>query len=140
MTALYEIVPVGASLENTGGDLGDLKYQRVEPRPGVDRDEWLTVQLRYKEATGTTSRLLSHPVRVRRPAQEPGGDFRFASAVAAFGLVLRESQYRGTATLDQVLQLARGSEGRDPDGERAEFVRLVESARLLSGMEGEGGQ
>jgi Uncharacterized protein containing a von Willebrand factor type A (vWA) domain len=140
VTALYEIVPVGASLENTGGDLGDLKYQRVEPRPGVDRDEWLTVQLRYKEATGTTSRLLSHPVRVRRPAQEPGGDFRFASAVAAFGLVLRESQYRGTATLDQVLELARGSEGRDPDGERAEFVRLVESARLLSGMEGEGGQ
>ena len=44
-----------------------------------------------------------------------------------------------TATLDQVLQLARGAEGRDPDGERAEFVRLVESARLLSGMDSEGG-
>jgi Ca-activated chloride channel homolog len=139
VTALYEIVPVGASLEGTGGDLGDLKYQSVQPRSGVDSDEWLTVQLRYKEPDGTTSRLLTHPVRVRRPAAEPAGDFRFAAAVAAFGLVLRESEYRGTASLDQVLRLARGSEGRDSDGERAEFVRLVESARLLSGVQGEGG-
>jgi Ca-activated chloride channel family protein len=139
VTALYEIVPVGASLEGAGGDLDDLKYQSVRPRSGLDRDEWLTVQLRYKEPDGTTSRLLTHPVRVRRAAAEPAGDFRFAAAVAAFGLVLRESEYRGTATLDQVLQLARGSEGRDPDGERAEFVRLVESARLLSGGEGAGG-
>ena len=81
----------------------------------------------------------THAVRVRQPAAEPTGDFRFAAAVAAFGLVLRESEYRGTATLDQVLQLARGAEGRDADGERAEFVRLVESARSLSGMEGEEG-
>jgi Ca-activated chloride channel homolog len=139
VTALYEMVPVGASLEGTGGDLDDLKYQTVRPRSGVNSDEWLTVQLRYKEPDGTTSRLLTHPVRVGRPAAEPRGDFRFAAAVAAFGLVLRESEYRGTATLDQVLQLARGAEGRDPDGERAEFVRLVESARLLSGMESEGG-
>jgi Ca-activated chloride channel family protein len=139
VTALYEMVPVGASLEGTGGDLDDLKYQTIRPRSGVNSDEWLTVQLRYKEPDGTTSRLLTHPVRVRRPAAEPSGDFRFAAAVAAFGLVLRESEYRGTATLDQVLQLARGAEGRDPDGERAEFVRLVESARLLSAMESEGG-
>jgi Ca-activated chloride channel homolog len=139
VTALYEIVPVGASFAGTGADLDDLKYQSVQPRSGINRDEWLTVQLRYKEPDGTTSRLLTHPVRVRRAAEEPSGDFRFAAAVAAFGLVLRESEYRGTATLDQVLQLARGSEGRDPDGERAEFVRLVESARLLSGTEGEEG-
>jgi Ca-activated chloride channel homolog len=138
-TALYEIVPVGASLAGTGDDLADLRYQRVEPRPGVAKDEWLTVQLRYKEPVGATSRLLTHPVRVRRVPAEPAGDFRFASAVAAFGLVLRDSEYRGTATLDQVLQLARGAEGDDPEGERAGFVRLVESARLLSGMESEAG-
>jgi Ca-activated chloride channel family protein len=139
VTALYEIVPVGVSFAGTAGDLDDLRYQRVELRPGAaGGDEWLTVQLRYKEPDGATSRLLTHPVRVRRPAAEPAGDFRFAAAVAALGLVLRDSEYRGTATLDQVLQLARGSEGEDRDGERAEFVRLVESARLLSGMESEG--
>jgi Ca-activated chloride channel family protein len=51
--------------------------------------------------------------------------------VAGFGLVLRSSEYRGTATLEQVLALARGAEGEDAEGERAEFVRLVESARTL---------
>jgi Ca-activated chloride channel family protein len=140
VTALYEIVPVGASFAGTAGDLDDLKYQSVQLRPGASSDEWLTVQLRYKEPDGATSRLLTHPGRVRRPASEPTGDFRFATAVAAFGLVLRESEYRGTATLDQVLSLARGSEGSDPEGERAEFVRLVESARMLSAVESEGGQ
>jgi Ca-activated chloride channel family protein len=136
VTALYEIVPVGTSFAGTGGDLDDLKYQSVQVRPDASAgDEWLTVQLRYKEPDGATSRLLTHPVRVRRPPAEPAGDFRFAAAVAAFGLVLRESEYRGTATLDQVLQLARGAEGEDPDGERAEFVRLVESARGLAGVE-----
>ena len=138
VTALYELVPVGASLAGTGGDLDDLRYQRMQLRPdAAGGDEWLTVQLRYKEPDGATSRLLTHPVRVRRSPAEPTGDFRFATAVAAFGLVLRDSEYRGSATLDQVLQLARGSEGRDPDGERAEFVRLVESARMLPGVEGD---
>jgi Ca-activated chloride channel homolog len=132
VTALYEIVPTGASLAGTAGDLDSLKYQTTQLKPGASRsDEWLTVQLRYKEPTGTTSRLLTHPVRSRDKLSEPTGDFRFASAVAAFGLVLRESEYRGTATLDQVIALARGSEGEDRDGERAEFVRLVESARSV---------
>jgi Ca-activated chloride channel homolog len=140
VTALYDIVPVGVSFAGTAGDLDDLKYQSVQLRPGASGDEWLTVQLRYKEPDGATSRLLTHTVRTRRAAAEPTGDFRFASAVAAFGLVLRDSEYRGTATLDQVLQLARGLEGPDPDGERAEFVRLVESTRpLLRGMEEEAG-
>jgi Ca-activated chloride channel family protein len=132
VTALYEIVPAGASLAGTGRDLDSLKYQQVSLRPeAAGTDEWLTVQLRYKEPTGSRSRLLTHPVRVRGNVGEPAGDFRFAAAVAGFGMVLRDSEYRGTATLDQVLELARGAEGPDPDGERAEFVRLVESARLL---------
>ena len=132
VTALYEIVPTGASLVGTAGDLDSLKYQTSRLKPGAaDTDEWLTVQLRYKEPTGTASRLLSHPVRSRARLGAPAGDFRFASAVAAFGMVLRDSEFRGTATLDQVLALARGAEGEDRDGERAESVRLVESARSL---------
>jgi Ca-activated chloride channel homolog len=132
VTALYELVPAGASLAGTGNDLDSLKYQQVSLRPeAAGTDDWLTVQLRYKEPTGSRSRLLTHPVRVRARVGEPAGDFRFAVAVAGFGMVLRDSEYRGTATLAQVLDLARGAEGRDADGERAEFVRLVESARLL---------
>ncbi len=132
VTAMYEIVPAGASLAGTGHDLDSLKYQRVSLRPeAAGTDEWLTVQLRYQEPTGSRSRLLTRPVRVPGRIGEPAGDFRFAAAVAGFGMVLRDSEHRGTATLDQVLALARGAEGRDADGERAEFVRLVESARLL---------
>jgi Ca-activated chloride channel homolog len=119
-------------MAGTGRDLDSLKYQTVSLRSGaMATDEWLTVQLRYKEPAGARSRLLTHAVRVREPIGEPSGDFRFATAVAGFGLVLRTSEHRGTATLDQVLALARGAEGEDQDGERAEFVRLVESARLL---------
>ena len=138
VTALYEIVPAGASLAGTGEDLDSLRYQQVSLRSGAaGSDEWVTVQLRYKEPTGSRSRLITRPVRVREPLGEPAGDFRFAAAVAAFGLVLRDSEYRGTATLSQVLSLAQGAEAEDPDGDRAEFVRLVESARGLAGVDGD---
>ena len=134
VTAMYEVVPAGASLAGTGDDLDSLKYQQVSLRPTAARsDEWLTVQLRYKEPTGTKSRLITHPVKVRDRVGEPTGDFQFATAVAGFGLVLRDSEYRGLADLNQVLQLANGALGEDEDGERAEFVRLVESARGLYG-------
>ncbi len=133
VTALYELVPVGVSMAGTGHDLDSLTYQQVSLRAVArSTDEWATVQLRYKPPTGTMSRLLRQPVRVRGSLAAPTGDFRFATAVAGFGLVLRASEYRGTATLDQVLALARGAEGEDPEGERAEFVRLVESARTLN--------
>jgi Ca-activated chloride channel family protein len=133
VTALYELVPVGTSMAGTGHDLDSLTYQQVSLRAGArGSDEWATVQLRYKPPTDTTSRLLRQAVRARGPLAGPAGDFRFATAVAGFGLVLRASEYRGAATLDQVLALARGAEGADPEGERAEFVRLVESARTLA--------
>ena len=138
VTALYEIVPAGASLAGTGEDLDSLRYQQVSLRSGAaGSDEWVTVQLRYKEPTGSRSRLITRPVRAREPLGEPVGDFRFAAAVAAFGLVLRDSEYRGTATLSQALSLAQGAEAEDPDGDRAEFVRLVESARGLAGVAGD---
>jgi Ca-activated chloride channel family protein len=134
VTALYELVPVGAPTAILG--LDSLKYQQVSLRPTAGRtDEWLTVQLRYKTPVGTKSRGLTYPVRVRNQLDEPSGDFRFAAAVAAFGLVLRDSEYKGSATFDQVLTLARNSQGEDVDGERAEFMRIVESARTLATIE-----
>lgn len=68
-----------------------------------------------------------------RGRRGPDEDFRFAAAVAAFGMILGGSEHRGAAALDQVLELARGSMGEDAEGYRAEFVQMVERARRLQG-------
>jgi len=130
VTALYEVVPVGASPVAVAAD--SLTYQHVTLRPLASRrSDLLTVRLRYKDPTGTRSRLLSTPVL----DQGAGGssDLRFASAVAAFAMVLRNSEYRGSADYNLVLALARETRGEDAEGYREEFISLVERARSLSG-------
>jgi len=130
VTALYEIVPVGATPVALGED--SLTYQDVSIRPGARRSgELMTVRLRYKDPQGSTSRLLEQPVRDRSGATA-SEDMRFASAVAAFALLLHESEHRGQASYEQVLSLARSARGDDPQGYRGEFIGLVESARTLS--------
>jgi Ca-activated chloride channel family protein len=128
VTALYEVVPVGAepvALADSG-----LTYQDVSVRPSARRSrELLTVRVRYKPPTGAESRLFTRPVTDR--GDEPNEDFRFASAVAGFAMLLRDSEHRGTVTFDRVIALARGARGDDPGGYRAEFAGLVETARDL---------
>ena len=129
VTALYEIVPTDASPVATGDD--SLTYQRVTLRPTASRSpELLTVRLRYKDPTGSRSRLLSVPVVDR--GERGSDDFRFASAVAAFAMVLRNSEYKGTADYNMVLALAREARGEDEEGYRQEFISMVERARALS--------
>lgn len=130
VTALYEVVPVGAETSVEIRSVDSLRYQetRVRPESG-DEGELAYVKLRYKEPDGEESRLLTRAVR-DRPG-EPSRDFLFASSVAAFGMVLRDSKYRGEATPDRVLELARRGRGPDPHGYRAEFIRLVEAAKAL---------
>ena len=130
VTALYEIVPVGATPEALGDD--SLTYQQVSIRPEANRSgELMTVRLRYKDPQGSTSRLLEEPVR-DRSGGTASEDMRFASAVAAFALLLRDSEHRGQASYEQVLSLARGARGEDPQGYRGEFIGMVETARTLS--------
>jgi Ca-activated chloride channel family protein len=127
VTAIYEIVPAGRS---TGGSVDELRYQSRDAARGERNDELLTVKLRYQPPSGGASRLVSRTVRTgERAAPESLG---FAAAVAEFGMLLRNSDYKGTATWDQVLTLARAGMGRDPGGYRAEFVRLVEVARGMA--------
>ena len=128
VTAIYEIVPAG---QRSGGSVDELRYQsRGTPREGARSDELLTVKLRYQPPAGGSSRLVSKVVRTdERAGNETLG---FAAAVAEFGMLLRNSEYKGSATWDQVLTLARRGMGRDEGGYRAEFVRLVEVARSLS--------
>jgi Ca-activated chloride channel family protein len=87
------------------------------------------VQLRYKAPTGDVSRLMQHVVLDRVGARST--DLSFVAAVAAFGMVLRDSPHKGSATLGQVLALGEEGRGDDPHGDRAEFIDLVRMARQL---------
>jgi len=128
VTALYEIVPVGAP-----GAVDPLKYQSVPTAaPAPTSAELLTVKLRYKEPQGLTSRKLEVPLTgTARPIQEASENLRFTAAVAQFGMLLRQSDYRGTATYESTTRLADGARRFDPDGYRAELVRLVKLAEGL---------
>jgi Ca-activated chloride channel family protein len=129
VTALYEIVPVGAAPVALVGD--SLTYQQVTLRPSATRSpELMTVKLRYKDPNGTRSRLLSTAVIDR--GERGSSDLQFASAVAAFAMVLRNSEHKGQASYDLVLRLAREAQGEDPEGYRTEFISMVERARSLS--------
>jgi Ca-activated chloride channel homolog len=134
VTALYEVVPHGVKLETPGVDA--LKYQA--PRAGAAPEgeasrELLTVKFRYKKPSGGASLLLSRPLADEtRPFAEASEDLRFAAAAAGFGLTLRGSKHRGDLSFGQVRDMARAARGEDPDGLRAEMIRLVERAELLS--------
>jgi Ca-activated chloride channel family protein len=128
VTALYEVVPVGAEPVVLGDE--GLSYQDVSVRPSGRRSrELLTARVRYKLPDGSASRLFSRALSERDG--QPDDDFRFAGAVAGFAMLLRDSEHRGGTTFDRVLSLARDARGEDPGGYRAEFVGLVETARDL---------
>ena len=132
VTALYEIVPAGTEADVAIRGADSLRYTRPAPRTGAGRGELGYVKLRYKKPDGETSILLERAVPFRiTPAS---ADFAFASAVAGFGMILRDSEHRGTITLDQVIALAQDAMGEDVEGYRAEFVRLVERVRAMDSV------
>ncbi len=129
VTALYEIVPVGVPFSGSGVD--PLKYQKPAPAaPGKGANELATVKFRYKEPRGMLSKLLVVPVR-NEPSARASENFRFSAAVAAFGMLLRDSEHRGRASFSMVRELAEGATGNDPAGHRAEFLKLVRLAEKL---------
>ncbi|MYG19958.1 MAG: DUF3520 domain-containing protein [Gemmatimonadales bacterium] len=133
VTALYEVVPAGLPVPR---NVDPLRYQPaaepptpVEAAPGAFEDELLYVKIRYKDPDGAESRLLAHAVADR--SRSPSRSFRFAAAVAGFGLLLRDSPYAGGLSTDDVISLAGRGRGDDPRGYRGEFIRLVETVRDL---------
>ncbi len=132
VTALYEVVPYGQQWTNPGVD--PLKYQQpAQQSAHAQSDELLTIKLRYKDPEADESKLLSVGVADTSGAwQQASNNFRFASSVAAFGLLLRDSKYKGAANYNGVAALARAATGQDPHGYRTEFVKLIETAQLLS--------
>jgi Ca-activated chloride channel family protein len=141
VTALYEVIPVGAPDAARVRGVDPLRYAAPAAGASADddegarsagADELLHVRLRYKEPAGGASRLLARAVGAA-PRARPSADFAFASAVAMYGLALRESEHRGAGTLAGAAAIARGSLGADAGGYRAEFVRLAETAARLRG-------
>jgi Ca-activated chloride channel family protein len=129
VTALYEIVAPDQPIDLPGID--PLKYRASDP-VASGSNEMLTVKLRYKQPTGKRSTKLEIPFEDGDGTiSDASTDLRFAAAVAGFGMLLRESDFRGDLTYAEVLTLARSGLGRDVGSYRAEFLRLVEVARTL---------
>lgn len=135
VTALYEVVPAGMTSDETPA-VDPLKYQKpAKPRFITSgSDELLTLKLRYKQPDGDTSRLISTPIKdTDRSYARASTDFKFAAAVAEFGMLLRGSPYAGEASYRSAWEHTKASLGNDPEGYRAEFLTLVETAQRLAG-------
>jgi Ca-activated chloride channel family protein len=128
VTALYEIVPVGAK-----GRVDPLRYGATQ-ESNKGAGEIAHVRLRYKQPTSDTSQLLEYPIKKASlvTAERLSPDFRFAASVAAFGQILRGGKYVGKFDFDDVASLAKGAFGSDDEGYRREFVSLVKLADSLT--------
>ena len=131
VTALYELVPPGKQAVPGLKAVGPLKYQ--EAAKVIPSKETLTVHVRYKLPDEETSR----PFEVAAEDQgldfsRSSSDFKFAASVAGFGMLLRQSPYKGSLTYAGVQEIAASAKADDPNGYRKEFVELVKKARALA--------
>ena len=130
VTAFYELVSPAEAKNLPGVD--PLKYQTpMDTAPGENSNEMFTLKLRYKEPEGEISKLMEIPVLEPDSAGALSPDCSFAAAVAAFGMILRDSPYKGQASIPLVLKLANAGKGDDSNGYRAEFIQLVKLSESL---------
>ena len=132
VTAFYEVIPVG--VKNPYGSVDELKYQKTSsasPTLGVKNNEMMTVKLRYKPLDSENSLKMEIPVLISDKNKTPSVDYTFASAVAMFGQMLRNSDFKGTATYNDVIALATKGLGEDKQGYRHEFIRLADAMKQL---------
>jgi Ca-activated chloride channel family protein len=103
---------------------------------GNGSDELLTIKFRYKQNGSEASKMSLVTVKdIPKDFRATTADFRFASAVAEFGMLLRDSQFKQQSTFDQAINIAKAAKGEDQEGYRSEFVRLAESAKLMAKSE-----
>ena len=112
----------------------NLKYQQPKSlNVFAESDEVMTIKLRYKEPDGETSQLITKTLRdIPASQQKTSDNFRFSAAVAEFGLLLRNSEYKQNGTMNQVISLAETAKGQDKMGYRKEFISLVKTATSLA--------
>lgn len=130
VTALYEVVPTngGATPYHHERGVDRLKYQKA---PFWINQELMTLKLRYKPVKSNRSRLIKKVVKRSDVRDRMNADLAFASAVAEFGMLLRNSRFKGNASYDRVLQRASQARGSDLQGRRGAFLRMVEKAKRL---------
>jgi Ca-activated chloride channel family protein len=138
VTALYEIIPVGVKndfLERTD----PLKYQQKQRPAAASRgEEIMTIKFRYKKPDENVSKLIVHPVTDQRLSiGRTSSNFRFVSAVAEFGMLLRDSEFKQQASFDNARALAKDALGKDAGGYRTEFLGLLGDAEKLAGRIGQ---
>ena len=131
VTAFYEVVPAGMEWEGSGVD--PLKYQKPsEKREASGSEELLTVKLRYKLPEADKSTFLEESFSdAGTRFEEASEEFRFAAGVAAFGMVLRDSPYKGTSGLAMVRGIAERAQGNNRGGYRSEFLHLIDQAEIV---------
>ena len=133
VTALYELVPAGSDERIPSVD--PLKYQESKVRINrkmIFHHEYLTIKLRYKKPDGKTSMLLEKPVRnYINDIDDASDNLKFAAAVSEFGMILRNSEFKGNSTLESAAKLARSARGEDEDGYRSEMIRLIDTVKGL---------
>lgn len=126
VTALYEIIPTGVKSKFLK-DVDDLKYSKKQKTDFGD--ELLTVKFRYKNPDGKKSQLITKTLNEPKSDHKMSSDMKFMSAVALFGMNLRNSEFSNNTGTEKVLALAEEGRGKDEDGYRAEFIRLVKSCQ-----------
>ncbi|MGN6439560.1 MAG: YfbK domain-containing protein [Agriterribacter sp.] len=139
VTALYEIIPVGVKSDFIE-KVDALKYQRSTKKVEGNSAELMTIKFRYKEPDAKKSRLMEHVVMDSRGKwQNTSDNFRFAAAVAQFGMLLLNSEFKQQSSYDNVLLLANAATGDDTEGYRNEFIQLVQKAmrNQQSGVSGQ---
>lgn len=133
VTALYEIIPVGVKSEFIKA-VDPLKYQPSKNNitTASNTEEIMTIKLRYKKPDGDVSALITHPVMdVQGDLANTSENFRFSAAVASFGMLLRDSEFKQLSNWQQVISLAKGAKGADANGYRQEFIKLVQAASSM---------
>jgi Ca-activated chloride channel homolog len=131
VTALYEIIPAGVKSEFLKS-VDDLKYQKDKKIKQSSGDEVMNIKLRYKAPNGDESKLIEHAILDKQIAVENTSDnFRFAAAVAQFGMLLRNSAFKENSSYKNVVALADKAKGEDKEGYRSEFISLVKKAVIL---------
>ncbi len=129
VTALYEIIPTGVK-SNYFNETPQLKYTQTQPSAGNYNDELATVKFRYKKPDGDKSIEIVKTIEDKNVAlQSASSDFKFSAAVAWFGLKLRDSKLVNDKSTEAIKKLAKQGVANDTEGYKAEFIRLVETAK-----------